>query len=446
MSPCTWHDPQQVQEQMSVSKFNKFIAKPLIVLMTAFVLLIAGALAPTPAKLSVFEDFLTTPSALAQQKTVKRRNIFEQIFGPRKKAKTSTKVRKKTRTVRKAKRSRKASTKRRNAAAATQIAKVEKKENAGKILVVGDFLAGALARGLSTAFESDPNLVVVNRFNGNSGIARADFYDWVTEIGPIIDEVQPVAIVMMAGANDRQTMRLAEKSYDKLSDEWIENYKKRVTQIADVVRGKGLPFLWVANPPMRSGVMTKDYLAFNSILKGQLSVSRSRYIDIWDKFTTDEGVYTARGPDVAGQTKTLRTKDGINFTKSGRRKLAFYVEQPLLALLERNNTLLSDFKPGTAYDLDGVNSQLEFEEKKSPALEKRTQVVSFANTSQGGSSVLVDGRLMNRQKAELSTNAGKKDSESKSQTLSPQQLLLKSGLSPTAPQYRADSFTITNSQ
>jgi uncharacterized protein len=36
-----------------------------------------------------------------------------------------------------------------------------------------------------------------------------------------------------------------------------------------------------------------------------------------------------RGPDVNGQTRLLRTADGLNFTKQGARKLALYLEREI---------------------------------------------------------------------------------------------------------------------
>ena len=40
----------------------------------------------------------------------------------------------------------------------------------------------------------------------------------------------------------------------------------------------------------------------------------------------EAGNYITSGPDVEGQVRQLRTGDGINFTRAGRMKLAFYVE------------------------------------------------------------------------------------------------------------------------
>jgi hypothetical protein len=79
--------------------------------------------------------------------------------------------------------------------------------------------------------------------------------------------------------------------------------------------------------------MSRDYSAFNSIVREQLEAKGIRFIETWNGFADAEGKYVAVGPDVGGQSVQLRSSDGLNFTRAGQRKLAFFVEQELNALL-----------------------------------------------------------------------------------------------------------------
>jgi hypothetical protein len=45
------------------------------------------------------------------------------------------------------------------------------------------------------------------------------------------------------------------------------------------------------------------------------------YVDIWDGFVDDQGRYVQDGPDFEGQTRRLRTYDGVYFTRPARRSL-----------------------------------------------------------------------------------------------------------------------------
>jgi hypothetical protein len=53
------------------------------------------------------------------------------------------------------------------------------------------------------------------------------------------------------------------------------------------------------------------------------------FVDIWNGFADEEGKYVAYGPDIRGQAVQLRASDGLNFTRAGQRKLAYFVEQDL---------------------------------------------------------------------------------------------------------------------
>jgi len=60
------------------------------------------------------------------------------------------------------------------------------------------------------------------------------------------------------------------------------------------------------------------------------------YVDIWDGFVDDQGRYAVEGPDFEGQTRRLRTADGVHFTKAGAVKLASYVERDLRRALSNH--------------------------------------------------------------------------------------------------------------
>ncbi len=83
---------------------------------------------------------------------------------------------------------------------------VEKKHDAKKILVVGDFIGNGLAEGLDVAYASNPDMRITSRINGSSGFVRDDHFDWPANIGKILDEEKPAAVVVMIGSNDRQAI------------------------------------------------------------------------------------------------------------------------------------------------------------------------------------------------------------------------------------------------
>lgn len=210
---------------------------------------------------------------------------------------------------------------------------VEKSPDARTILVVGDFMAGSLAKDLETVFAENASVKVSDRSKGSSGFVRDDFYNWPAEIGTLLETEKPAAIVVMLGSNDRQQMQIGEVREAPRSEAWTKEYENRTLAFGKHISTSKVPFLWVGMPAFRSGKMTSDMLAFNEIYRASAEKSGGEFVDIWDGFVDENGAFITRGPDINGQPVTLRADDGINFTRAGKRKLAFYTEKPLLKIL-----------------------------------------------------------------------------------------------------------------
>lgn len=280
----------------------------------------------------------------AQEKK-KRKTLFDILFKRRKK-KTNIKVVKpptqKT-TVRAIKKTTPKSTKKRStrsttattattaiAAAATVAVVAVKNEDAAKILVVGDFLAGGMGRELEKLYASNANVVVINKTDPSSGIVRDDVINWPEYIPTLIEEFKPTAIVALLGMNDRQKFWTVEGKPEKLSEPWLAEYNNRVNKIASIGISQKIPLVWVGLPPVRSGKMNADYLVFNEIYRTKVAaVGGGEYVDIWDGFTNEEGKFVSAGPDINGQIVRLRGSKGINMTRAGGAKLAFFADKAL---------------------------------------------------------------------------------------------------------------------
>ncbi len=210
-----------------------------------------------------------------------------------------------------------------------EVAAVEKADDAKRAMVVGDFMASALAKGLADAYRDNANVVVIDATSGSSGLVRNDFYDWPAKLPGIVADQKPDAILVMIGGNDRQGIQTDSGAQALGTDGWRAAYAARVAAFADVLKATGKPVLWGGLVPVASAVMARDYSGFNSIMREQLEAKGLPFIDMWNGFADDEGKYVDVGPDVGGQSVQLRASDGLNFTKAGQRKLAYFVEQEL---------------------------------------------------------------------------------------------------------------------
>ncbi|BCH23062.1 SGNH/GDSL hydrolase family protein [Mesorhizobium sp. L-8-3] len=274
---------------------------------------------------------IAAPSALAQEQQRRPRNLLELLFGrsdrgaeqvrPQRPAAGSKKTRKKSAKVRP------------RPSPEPEIVVVDKSQTAQAVLVVGDFMGSGLAEGLEAVFAENPEVRVIDRTKGSSGFVRSDYYDWPTEVEKLIDEEKPVVVVAMLGSNDRQQMRVGTTREAPLSESWTREYQARALAFAAAVSEREVPLIWVGQPSFQSKKMLSDMLALNGIYSQAAEAAEATFVDIWDGFVDENGAYVASGPDINGQAVRLRSADGINLSKAGKRKVAFYTEKPLNKIL-----------------------------------------------------------------------------------------------------------------
>ena len=263
--------------------------------------------------------------------------LFRSLFGKRRKATRGGDIRRAPEPQTEQRRTTTRRTKKRSSgpqsAVAAAPAATAKSEDAKHVLVVGDFMANALARGLSEAFETNPDIVVVNASNGASGLVRDDYYDWGAAVPKLMAEHEAKLILVMIGANDRQVIRAPTGQIALNTEAWRAGYEAKVAAFADVLSTQDVPVIWLSLVPVSSGSLSRDYSGFNSLFRQKAELKGISFADVWNGFADDKGSYVVSGPDINGQNRQLRTGDGLNFTKAGRRKLAFFVERDVSRIL-----------------------------------------------------------------------------------------------------------------
>ena len=252
------------------------------------------------------------------------------------------------------------------------------------IVVMGDGMADWLAYGLEEAFADSPEVAILRKNKLHSGLLRYDpkgDLDWWHEARDILAPEKPNYIVMMMGISDRQDIRerdLAKEAEKKAkeekekgeadkdkqdakksdapeqpkvaapepprgkktngvvefrSEEWEKIYTRRIDDTIAALKSKGVPVFWVGLPSIRGTKSTADVVYLNELYRTRAERAGITYIDVWDGFVDDNGRFVTFGPDYEGQTRRLRSGDGVFFTKYGARKLAHYVEREIRRLM-----------------------------------------------------------------------------------------------------------------
>jgi hypothetical protein len=118
-------------------------------------------------------------------------------------------------------------------------------------------------------------------------------------------------------------------TFDFHTEKWEAAYIKRIDATISGLKSAGVPVFWVGLPAQRGSKATSDSAYLNELFRQRAEKAGIFYVDVWDGFVDEGGRFAAQGPDFEGQTRRLRSGDGIYFTKAGARKLAHYVEREI---------------------------------------------------------------------------------------------------------------------
>ncbi len=267
-----------------------------------------------------------------------------------------------------------------------------RKDATTPIVVLGDSMADWLAYGLEDAYSEKPDIGIVRKHRTDAGLIRYDprrEVEWPAVIREMIGADKPKFIVMMVGNNDRVAIREkqppqvrpgtpaapkgtapqaqqpaqpaapaakpepqdAELQQDNAeavpvptteqgrqalygpwefhTEKWELAYIKRIDSAIAAMKSAGVPVIWVGLPSRNGAKATTDVAYLNELYKSRAEKAGIIFVDVWDGFVDEQGRYNAQGPDYEGQTRRLRTGDGVHFTKFGARKLAHYVEREI---------------------------------------------------------------------------------------------------------------------
>jgi uncharacterized protein len=257
------------------------------------------------------------------------------------------------------------------------------------VVVIGDSMADWLGYGLDELYADQPDIGVERKIRASSGLvhydAKNEALDWPQAIKDALASEKPDAIVVMLGLNDRVSLRdksppppnpkrpgeppqtanqaanppapqppqdksaapvdteappqaasqgdterpVPGGSYEFHTDPWATLYAKRIDDMINALKSKGVPIVWVGLPAIRGTKSTSDISYLDELYRERAEKAGIVYVDLWDGFVDDQGRYAVQGPDFEGQTRRLRAADGVHFTKAGAVKLASYADREL---------------------------------------------------------------------------------------------------------------------
>jgi uncharacterized protein len=198
--------------------------------------------------------------------------------------------------------------------------------------VIGDAMGDGIAVGLADALRDEKSIEFFKKTKSSSGFTRPDIQDWAAVVKETSAKEKFHVAIIVVGAADRRPIPIAtdkKRPFLVGSDEWKQEYGRRVDEFLRAFRRSSAAIYWVGLPVMKAANASEDMQMINAIIREKVSVHGGKFIDTWNGFTDVNGQYSQSGPDIAGKVKPLRDGDGVHFTKDGYRKLAHFVEREL---------------------------------------------------------------------------------------------------------------------
>lgn len=195
-----------------------------------------------------------------------------------------------------------------------------------KVQVVGDSLAEGVVNGLRQALKADGRITVAPQQSSFTRITLNSFRTNLSKLKRDLATSQTHIAVIMLGVQDRRRITAAGGRRHWIgTPEWRTEYARRVDRMMKVVKSAGVAIYWVGLPNMRSKDQDAGAQIINEIIRERAYLNSVKFIDVYSSFANESGGYSAFGPDLAGDVKRLRWRDGIHFTGLGYTKLAHYI-------------------------------------------------------------------------------------------------------------------------
>ena len=193
-----------------------------------------------------------------------------------------------------------------------------------RVVVVGDSLASGLGAYAERVFK--PSLVrVSNQGRISTGLARPDYFDWLTSMQGLVDSYRPDLVIVMLGENDAQSLMDPQGQLQVPigTPAWPAGYGARVQDLARIATSGGARLVWVGLPIVRDSGRRALLQRQNAIFQAVPGVvPNTAYLDTWNLFATPNGGYTNYYRANGGHLEVIRQPDGVHFNGLGYQLVA----------------------------------------------------------------------------------------------------------------------------
>ena len=198
------------------------------------------------------------------------------------------------------------------------------------VAIVGDSLAEGTSYGLRDALNKDRRMRITP---GLSNFSRITFNTFARKLKTLkrnlLQSKANIAVIMLGVHDRRRILGKNGKKHWIGTQSWRDEYARRIDRMMKTLKSAGLAIYWVGLPNMRSKDADAASQIINDVIRERAYLNGVKYIDIYASFANEEGAYSAFGPDLGGNIKRLRWRDGQHFTATGYSKVAHYIAREI---------------------------------------------------------------------------------------------------------------------
>ena len=201
-----------------------------------------------------------------------------------------------------------------------------------RVWVGGDSLAAGPSAAVWGAARDTGVITPLAEYQVGTGLVRDEFWDWPRHLDGVLHARDPEVVIFMVGANDDQPLAVDGTSYRLPDQPWLDEYRKRVATLMELLTKDGRRAIWIGMPPMRDPEYSAAIGVIDQIyLEEAARYPRMMYVDAWALFSGSEGPgsYAQELPGTDGALEDVRLDDGIHLSVAGSRRLAAAVMERL---------------------------------------------------------------------------------------------------------------------
>lgn len=194
-----------------------------------------------------------------------------------------------------------------------------------RLTIVGDSLVLVPGFAILRAAATNRAIKPVGRVDGrvSTGLARPDVYNWFTAVRELMASKKPRAVVLSFGGNDTNSYMTAVPDGVSIgsfgSAAWVEEYRRRVGALFDIVNRGGAHAVWIGLPQTSDTSLTQKFEVLNAAVHAE-AIERPRsvsYIDTYISLAGSDGRY-AEYVSLPGEGDVkIRADDGVHFEPAG---------------------------------------------------------------------------------------------------------------------------------